>query len=889
MGRVRRRLGVILLAFAQLACLELPELSSAICGDGFLDTGEDCDGERITVGGRSYACSDACRLSCAPIACAGKVQYDGSPAVESCCPSGWGCGADGVCRESAGQFLPGVPIDANVRRLATADFDGDYRNDVLVFGPAEVGIHYFDSSERVQSSVINIPVQASAYGDVTSDRRADLVLSINGGLGVLQGDEARSLRPLAYPAKVFTQQIEERFRAVFASYPGENGPVNVPYLVTEEHLILTVWSSAELPWPAGRAVVDWPIAVARLPQQSDCELLVVPIEDGSAEEPEAMLLLVDLCATEFFKEIPLGAGRIAGPVQAYDDNGDGSTDGLAVGLDDGVSVRLDFIALGAAEPVVSGSLRTFDASTEVSCAQSRPVPLAIGDLDGDCMLDFVDSCKIWLSNNPQTDPLVCPPQELAQPRTYNNVQSPWSSALISDFDYDGDVDVVASSGGSTGLSYFRNGGQVFDPAFIPTKSAVAELARGDFDGDLISDIAIMGQRTSLGEASLQVAFGRFLGLPEASVDAGELRDGEHLFAADIALFGLASDGMTDLGVMTHRGASASMVIFPGNAGRLMQSTLRLTTDAEAGSIGDEPKQIALGSFGELMGDAEGGRTEIAALSFQGETGVRRLWRHPLDEQGLPLGSGILPLDNQALPFLQTALMTSIREPDAAHDRLVVLGDELTEDQMAVRSVLRTASPNGSGAFTLGSPRELPSNGVLDAETQLAAADIDGDGAPDASLVARKWEDYYTPFVEVVWGPLDAAGDLASTPIETCPAVDGMHYPVSGVVWGNLDSDKELEGVVMAEGGACFVDIVGHGCAGFRGSSGPCFGVTPLKLDDIAAIPGAGDPSRPAPPLPGQQPRPASLAIGDVDGNGLPDLIIGLEGQIRVLFHQARNP
>lgn len=883
-----RRLGVILLSIAPLACLELPELSSAICGDGFLDTGEDCDGERITVGDRSYTCSDACRLSCSPSACAGKVQYDGDPAVASCCPSGWGCGADGVCRESAGQFLPGVPVDANVRRLATADFDGDYRNDVLVFGPAEVGIHYFDSSERVQSSVINIPVQASAFGDVTSDERADLVLSINGGLGVLQGDEARSLRPLAYPAKVFKEQIEERFRAVFAGYPGDDGPVNVPYLVTEDRLILTELGDVNERWPAGRAVVDWPIAVARLSPQSYCEQLVVPMEDDSAANPVAMLQIVDLCASDFFAtKIPLGEGRIAGPVHAYDTDGDGSTDGVAVGLDDGEAVRLDFIAL--AGPALSGSLVTF-APPELSCAQGRPVPLAIGDLDGDCMLDFVDSCKIWLSNNPKDDPAVCPPEDLAQPRTYNNVQSPWSSALISDFDYDGDVDIVASSGGSTGLSYFRNGGgEVFDPAFIPTKSAVAELAGGDFDGDGISDIAIMGQRTSLGEASLQVAFGRFFGLPEVSVDAGELRDGEHLFAADIELFGLAPDGMTDLGVMTHRGASASMVIFPGNAGRLMQSTLRLTPDTEVSSIGDEPKQITLGSFGELMGDAEGRRTEIAALSFQGETGVRRLWRHPLDAEGLPLTSGILPIDHQALPFLQTALMTLIREPNAAHDRLVVLGDEPTEDPTTVRSVLRIASLDRDGAFMLGSPRELPSNGVLDAETQLVVADIDGDGAPDASLVARKWADYYTPFVEVVWGPLDAAGDLASTPIETCPAIDGVDYPASGVAWANLDSDKELEGVVMAEGGACFVDIVGHGCAGFRGSSGPCFSVTPLKLDDIAAIPGAGDPSLPEPPLPGQQPRPASVAIGDVDGNGLPDLIIGLEGQIRVLFHQARNP
>src|SRR5689334_15139509 len=81
------------LVVAAAACANLEPMAHDVCGNAVIerDAGEDCDthvfeaGVRCAEAGEAHACRYVC-------------------GAESVCPTGWGCGNDGVCRESTGRF-----------------------------------------------------------------------------------------------------------------------------------------------------------------------------------------------------------------------------------------------------------------------------------------------------------------------------------------------------------------------------------------------------------------------------------------------------------------------------------------------------------------------------------------------------------------------------------------------------------------------------------------------------------------------------------------------------------------------------------------------------------------------------------------------------------------
>ena len=73
---------------------------------------------------------------------------------------------------------------------------------------------------------------------------------------------------------------------------------------------------------------------------------------------------------------------------------------------------------------------------------------------------------------------------------HQNLGAPWSTAAVADLNANGLIDVAVASDVSLDIDFLNNaGGGVFNPALVLTDGPVQRLVVGDFDGDLVSDLA----------------------------------------------------------------------------------------------------------------------------------------------------------------------------------------------------------------------------------------------------------------------------------------------------------------------------------------------------------------------------------------------------------------
>ena len=77
-------------------------------------------------------------------------------------------------------------------------------------------------------------------------------------------------------------------------------------------------------------------------------------------------------------------------------------------------------------------------------------------------------------------------------RSFQNNTQPWTMAFVIDLNGNGLPDVIAATDGAPGLSFLSgNGGSFPVGARIATRGPVSFLTTGDFDGDLITDVAFV--------------------------------------------------------------------------------------------------------------------------------------------------------------------------------------------------------------------------------------------------------------------------------------------------------------------------------------------------------------------------------------------------------------
>jgi hypothetical protein len=675
-------------------------------------------------------------------------------------------------------------------------------------GFTRLKFHYFDERARLTDTrafphALLSPVIREVSGDGLSD-----VVFTDLRLGVLLGRADRSWVPETFSSyrvpdtsirtlSVFDGpiQLTPAF-IVFATFDGVSG-----LYVTDAANAGSPRLLASLGGPIEGLVGD-PVSgrVIADVDASPCEQVVLALRG------EVGFSVFDACVRDALTREPLWLGQalewrieldppqpIDGAPQLVDVNRDELLDVLVSGGGRTYVSYGDGAALARAVPyVLPLSSAPGDVETNV------PMPLAAGDVTADGAVDFVFGTGLLLSV-PGTGPLL---------PDYISVGAPapgyFGLATIADLNDNGRLDVVTASKDRSGISFFNGtGGRDLTLFGVATSRPVQHLAVGDFDGDLIRDLAFTETGASDGAVdSVMIAFGAAYGPPLPPVPVARLRDIEQLNAY--------REGGLDHLILTssemfEEQRRGLVTLLLGSGDRIPTALYDLTTFAADGSTdgssairvlagrftaSDRADVLALAVKGELSNDPELWR--LAALLTPASTPIRLAGRldpllHPVTGTGadatLTLATATLDVDADGR---DEALLVMPAE-DAERCGMLILGVEA--DALVQRDLIVLAEPC--------------------LRVELLPVDVDRDGFVDLALLIGR-ADGAGRQLSIFWN--DGAGfDGERRTLVTAPAVSAQAFAVlpstsvsgvsvayateQGVELASLgENARELEGV-----------------------------------------------------------------------------------------------
>lgn len=833
-------------ASALAACADLPPIEAGTCGNRVVEPSEDCDG--FPKGQcRPPGASGECRLSCS---------------AELTCPEGMGCGTDGICRTPDGDFaFAGILGGAYTIRTAVADFDGDRRDDVVVVESSQVVVHYLDDAARsvgraTLSGYPTIPI----VGQLTEDSRADLVL-VRDAMGVFRGRADRTLAPTAYSPFVLPPGASS-FVSLEA-LPGPDNPGHELLLAVGDLLLAVSEDEPLVKLDFGVDQIAGKIVVGNVwedPQESPCDELIVPLT-GRAEVEVIPSCAATLGGWDWNStrgplprlrvtlppvRLPVGS-TIEGGAMLHDANADGHLDLLvgATGATYGVHVAWGvgdgtFHSDGTAIPMAGG-----DGSFAAEPAFQEALPLAVGDLDGRPGVDAVFTWGAVLGRSGSEAELAV-----------LNSGEAWSEALIGDFNANGSTDFVAVSPSSGSVEFYNGSGDGrFTRSLIPVQGNPAQLAAGDYDGDLLVDLALReASAGGDGGDSLSILFGRAWAAPAAPISLGRLGTIDALVPTELGVT-LALDGATDLVVLSDLASEAggTVALFVGSGDRELQSPFQFALPQSPDATAT-PLRAAVGRFDAdehgdvavLLADSRfdgggvpdpgggtgiGGLSSTARLSLLPSTGEAQLSPQTTTyAEALPdtIGSGdalLVPIDLDADGRDEIVLLAPSWESEAERGAIVVLrshdvdglyhwqSDEpvRTTEGYRINSfgggfVDGVASGRGAkGTDATEEPSAEPVAGSFFANGHHEIDDVDGDGLEDL-VVLSITDDWNTgvPVAKVVvfLGRADGALDVGGRYVFDAPG--GL--PLVGFTLVEADGDAELEIVLLGEAEARLAEL-----------------------------------------------------------------------------------
>lgn len=903
---------LLLVALAGQApgCAELPELSRGTCGNGVIDTGEDCD----TFASSSQSCvapgkSGQCRFSCR--------RDDGTAAS---CPAGYGCGTDLLCRAPTGSFAPSdQTTELGGRSLEVADFDGDGRGDLLSIGEpdltglASARIVYFDADAKVAQQTIFPTLLRSAWArDLDGDGVDDLIGSVDlfRGVQVFKGSRERAFSPTAYPS--FNLPKGSRMRVYAADVLSGDG------FAGDEVILVGTYAMGAATFTAIHENGDEPAGLLDSLGESVKAIAVLPapIEQLSVtgtgkvrvclnaldptcdcpwiywsykESPDVQLL--QLCrkkaggTIDFNRTDKPGGTPIVPPVKLTfpkpltrmflgDANGDGlpdvigSTKGTAyIAYGDGKGSFFGTSALGS-----PGQVETLPIPNPLADGKEQDADaelIAVGRLDRDAHSDLVTSRGIFLLGSTGACPGkpldktcqgLCPASEKAC-TVVANFGGLWTDAVIDDLNGNGAPDVLVGSSESSGLTFYNGSGLgVFTQANLPTDAPVRHFTPGDFDGDYITDVALTqigNHDPALGTTGDTVAilFGK-ASVPERPVEVARFAKVAELQRALLAngfLFDLADD----LGVVSisEDDRDTSVALLFGSADRRPLAPLALNR------LSPNPKEaLDQGAVRTVVADLNGdGVRDVAALgaTFPGsgatpeeQTFHEPRWWSLLNSRGTAIAvadvSGAMSFNPIALGFT-TLAATGDLDGDG-REEIVVAGSRINSLQKTELSIVAASGETAklSERATGTIPRYAPQG------HPMKLLDVDGDGQLDLVLLTRELTSssqlQLAPTeLTIVWGQ---AGSLDFASPTILPAPRGVLY-----AFGARRAATGRELVVFGDSGTYLPRRTGRA----------------LEFGDAAFAGGDGG------------------AVADLDGDGVDDLAVLSKGALRVHTGKAVLP
>jgi hypothetical protein len=832
-------------------CADLPELDRGICGNAIVELGEDCDGFESNPLARCLPPGEqgACHFDCAA----------GSTGTRWACPPGWACDADDLCRQPTGLFEPAVRYAiGGVESLASGDFDGDGRADLLSRNPGDLtgrsrlSFHYFDArAALVDTRAFRKLVMKPAIGNVSSDGLDDLVFS-DFRVGLLLGHADRSwvpevFTPYVLPAGmvrltgVLEGGVDNAAPLATLATLGEGpGVYSADSMMNQLQLRTPIHSAPDslLGLPLGVGIVE--------SASSPCDELVLAFRGESA------LQWIELCAPEqqngnvswrptatnnaiqLVPPAPLDAAPLAADL-----NRDGHLDVM--------------VGAGGTTYVAFGDGHGLSAATPyqlVSGEQAEPVPnfsmpLAMGDVSGDGVADFVLADRIILSVLPSG----------ASRPVYNtawaNSEGSWTSAKIVDLNGNGFPDVVAAERGRLHVDFYNGSGKPWlRNSKVLSARPISQLGSGDFDGDLINDLALVEQAASPQELdTVKVAFGALAQSPttpqtvargRAIKQIGGFRDG-----ATSSMYVVAAPPAID----DQRNL---VYLLLGDAERIPFAALELISFTQDGSLGNViSTALVLGAFaGPAAKDA-------LALSIDLSSGTWHFWLVPGMDGALPeptevagaLDARLTPSapagPNMPFPTVKVyaAGASADLDRDGRDEAIWVMPAE-QGTRCGVESFSVTGQLPSLTAVTRGAVL-LEGNCV---DPQLSAVDADQDGSLDLAVLTGS-KQATDRKLYVLWN--DGNGHFAADR--------------STLVNASGDSPQAFTSL-RASDAFSFVYATQQAVVQWRYAGMRTFGA-PTMLASLR--------------------KGTGIVAADLDGDGVTDLALADDGDIRVLKAQVR--
>lgn len=527
-------------------------------------------------------------------------------------------------------------------------------------------------------------------------------------------------------------------------------------------------------------------------------------------------------------------------------------------------------------------------------------PHAVADLNQDGQPDFILPAFL-LESAPGTKNYAV---------TFQKLPGLWSEAKVADFNGDGIPDVVGVSRGTPNVEFLAGTGLgLYNVTSLPTTESPSLLTVGDLDGDGLPDLIFreappnavagaMPQPDYAGDV-LSVAFGQRGQPPTAPVPIGRFERIQHIIASVLGEPASTSlDTLADIGVASAplSGGSTSISILFGNTSRQLLSPYGLT-DPRCGlralslgqvtghfvpSSGASPTPLDLVSVAIELPQQSGGSQDGDTLDLEPNKNVRiwtlaanspKSFQTPLLSPELPTEAYFLRTERELREQLAaTGSILEVFAQTGAHfgaqlaagdiDRAA---DGLDEVVIAMPYATSEGELNSRGALMVARSTLLPaevgevggpyyyltvdaSRTVLfdrpvlrNARTELA--DMDGDGHLDLLLLSAGFAG--ASELLVFWN--DGSGGFSAP-----QAVAGVTSP-RGFATINADGDTRRDVIAVGEEAAWII----------RSPAG-----SPRQLA--------------AAPLPAAMGGRA-VSVGEIDGDGVEDVVVARNNQLNVFF------
>ena len=534
----------------------------------------------------------------------------------------------------------------------------------------------------------------------------------------------------------------------------------------------------------------------------------------------------------------------------------------------------------AAKPFVitfdipSGPGITTGFYTSVTTVPTGTLPyyFAFGDLDGDGKSDMVvlNANANTLSVFRNTYALNVP---FGSRVDFATGDSPLSVA-IGDIDGDGKPDLVVVNERAASVSVYRNTstpGSLTASSFAsPVSFATGEhpysVALGDLDGDGRTDITVANFQSNTVSVLRNTA-------TAGAVDASSFAVRVDLAAGQnprfVTVGDLDGDNKPEIVVANQQSATVSVLRNTATAGTLSTSSFATRTDFGTGS---NPVGVVLG---DLDGD---GKTDLAVAN-NGSNSVS-VFRNTSAVGVIDMSSFTPKVD---FPTTRQPFALALGDLDGDGKPDIAVANAISNNISVLRNV---ATPGSLQLTTFDPPGQSSFNGYVTFPAgsyplSVAIADLDGDSAPE--LVSSNGENtVYVQKAGIAFHPAITSLSPASGPAGTTVTLTGSNFNanplansvyfggVKAVVTGG--STRSL--TVTAPVGTTYQPVtVLNTVTGLTGQAPQPFTTTFINptgsgIQSNFYLPKADFPTGNL---------PSSVAFGDVDGDGKPDMVVANQG------------